>query len=113
MRRPACILSGGETTVTLRGSGLGGRNQEFVLAAAIALDGFGSATIFSAGTDGSDGPTDAAGAIADQNTLRAAPGARAFLRENDSYHFFEKVQGLIKTGPTGTNVMDVRILLVP
>ncbi|MBZ5602043.1 MAG: glycerate kinase [Acidobacteriia bacterium] len=113
VRRPACILSGGETTVTLRGSGLGGRNQEFVLAAAIALDGFGSATIFSAGTDGSDGPTDAAGAIADQNTLRAAPGARAFLRENDSYHFFEKVQGLIKTGPTGTNVMDVRILLVP
>ena len=113
IRRPACILSGGETTVTLRGSGLGGRNQEFVLAAAIALEGFAPVTIFSAGTDGSDGPTDAAGAIADERTLRPGLDARAFLKNNDSYHFFEKVNGLIKTGPTGTNVMDVRILLVP
>ncbi len=112
-RRPACILSGGETTVTLRGSGLGGRNQEFVLAAAIALDGFGPYTILSAGTDGSDGPTDAAGAIADQSTLVAFPAARDFLRENDSYRFFEQTHGLVKTGPTGTNVMDIRILLVP
>lgn len=118
LRRPACILSGGETTVTVRGNGLGGRNQEFVLAAAIELgDGFGSVTIFSAGTDGLDGPTDAAGAIADAHTLaRAAKlhlDARAFLDRNDSYRFFESVDGLIKTGPTGTNVMDVRILLLP
>jgi glycerate 2-kinase len=114
VRRPACVLSGGETTVTLRGSGMGGRNQEFVLAAAIDMaDCPGPFTIFSAGTDGSDGPTDAAGAIADQDTLRTGLDARAFLAANDSYSFFEKVNGLVKTGPTGTNVMDVRILLVP
>jgi len=116
-RPPACILSGGETTVTLRGGGLGGRNQEFVLAAAIALSGAGPATIFSAGTDGADGPTDAAGAVADEQTLDRARkldlDPRGFLADNDSYHFFEKVGGLVKTGPTGTNVMDVRILLVP
>ena len=117
VRRPACILSGGETTVTVRGKGLGGRNQEFVLAAAIALEGFGPATIFSAGTDGLDGPTDAAGAIADERTLARARNlnldARAFLDNNDSYHFFGPLDALVKTGPTGTNVMDVRILLVP
>ncbi len=112
VRRPACILSGGETTVTVRGSGMGGRNQEFVLAAALALEGTRSVTIFSAGTDGSDGPTDAAGAIADETTLRRGVDGRAFLKENDSYRFFERVQGLVKTGPTGTNVMDIRILLV-
>ena len=117
VRPPACILSGGETTVTVRGKGLGGRNQEFVLAAALALDGFGPATIFSAGTDGTDGPTDAAGAIADSETLRRARAfqldARGFLENNDSYHFFERLNALVKTGPTGTNVMDIRILLVP
>ncbi|MBZ5674679.1 MAG: glycerate kinase [Acidobacteriia bacterium] len=111
VRRPACLLSGGETTVTVRGKGLGGRNQEFVLAAAIALEGFGPATIFSAGTDGLDGPTDAAGAIADERT--SVLDAREYLDNNDSYHFFEKLDALVKTGPTGTNVMDVRILLVP
>lgn len=112
----ACFLSGGETTVTIRGSGLGGRNQEFVLAAAIALEQTPQVTIFSGGTDGIDGPTDAAGAVADAATLRRAAllrlDARQFLAHNDSYHFFEKTGGLIKTGPTGTNVMDVRILLV-
>ena len=116
VRPPACILSGGETTVTVRGKGLGGRNQEFVLAAAIALEGFGPVTIFSAGTDGVDGPTDAAGAIADEHTIARARSlgldARRFLADNDSYNFFEKLQALVKTGPTGTNVMDVRILLV-
>jgi hydroxypyruvate reductase len=111
VRRPACLLSGGETTVTVRGKGLGGRNQEFVLAAAIALEGHGPVAIFSAGTDGLDGPTDAAGAIADERTPLA--DARQFLDNNDSYHFFEKLNALVKTGPTGTNVMDVRILLVP
>jgi len=117
MKRPACILSGGETTVTVKGPGLGGRNQEFVLAASLALDGFGPATIFSAGTDGIDGPTDAAGAVADENTLARARklglDPRAFLDENDSYHFFEHLDGLVKTGPTGTNVMDLRVLIVP
>jgi len=111
-----CFLSGGETTVTIRGKGLGGRNQEFVLAAAIALEGTPNVTIFSGGTDGIDGPTDAAGAVADSATLRRAAvlrmNAKQFLADNDSYHFFEKAGGLVKTGPTGTNVMDVRILLV-
>jgi len=116
-RRPACILSGGETTVTVRGKGLGGRNQEFVLAAAIELAGCGPVTIFSAGTDGLDGPTDAAGAIADSRTIGQATklglDPRAYLNDNNSYRFFERLDGLVKTGPTGTNVMDVRILLVP
>lgn len=121
VRRPACILSGGETTVTVRGSGVGGRSQEFVLAAAIALDGHDSVTILSAGTDGADGPGPisgdaAAGAVVDGQTVGRAAAlkldARAFLANNDSYHFFEPLNGLIKTGPTGTNVMDVRILLV-
>jgi glycerate 2-kinase len=109
-RRNVCFLSGGETTVTIRGQGLGGRNQEFVLAAAIALEGTPGVTIFSAGTDGIDGPTDAAGAIADSAAL--SPDARRYLDNNDSYHYFQKTGGLIKTGPTGTNVMDVRLLLV-
>ncbi len=87
-----------------------------MLAAAIALDGFAPVTIFSAGTDGSDGPTDAAGAIADAGTIIRARARgldpRRFLAANDSYHFFEKLKGLVKTGPTGTNVGDVRVLLV-
>jgi len=116
LRPPACVLSGGETTVTIRGSGLGGRNQEFVLAAAIALEGSGPVTVLSAGTDGTDGPTDAAGAIADSSTVGRARAfgmdAAQFLANNDSYHFFERIEGLIKTGPTGTNVMDIRGVLV-
>lgn len=117
LHRPACILSGGETTVTIRGSGKGGRNQEFVLAAALALEGFTPAVIFSGGTDGIDGPTDAAGAYVDSSTLTRARGLhldpQKYLDDNDSYHFFEPLGALIKTGPTGTNVMDVRILLLP
>ncbi len=121
-RPPVCILSGGETTVTIRNrKGRGGRNQEFVLAAAIALygsdDSFGPATIFSAGTDGIDGPTDAAGAIADERTMPRARqlgiDPRRFLERNDSYRFFHKLDALLKTGPTGTNVMDVRMILIP
>jgi hydroxypyruvate reductase len=115
-RRPVCILSGGETTCTVRGTGLGGRNQEFVLAAAIALQGARETVIFSGGTDGLDGPTDAAGAIADGDTVARAAAlgldARDYLANNDSYHFFEPLNGLVKTGPTGTNVMDVRALLL-
>ncbi len=115
VRPPACVISGGETTVTIRGSGLGGRNQEFALAAAIDIDGLPGVTILSGGTDGSDGPTDAAGAAASGHTLARARelglSAADFLANNDSYHFFEAAGGLIKTGPTNTNVMDVRIVL--
>lgn len=114
-RPPVCLISGGETTVTLRGDGLGGRNQEFALACALALDGITGAVALSGGTDGSDGPTDAAGAIADGRTLRRAHeaglDAAALLARNDSYHFFDALGDLIRTGPTGTNVMDVRLLL--
>ena len=117
VRRPACLLSGGETTVTVRGGGKGGRNQEFVLAAALALNSTGPVTILSAGTDGIDGPTNAAGAIADSATLARAISlgldARRMLNDNDAYHFFEPLNALLKTGPTGTNVADVRILLIP
>jgi len=95
---------------------MGGRNQEFVLAAALALEGSDGVTVLSAGTDGTDGPTDAAGAMADSATVSRARtaglDAARFLANNDSYHFFEKIDGLVKTGPTGTNVMDVRVLLV-
>lgn len=113
---PACILTGGETTVTISGNGKGGRNQEFALAAAMEIDDAGPMVIFSAGTDGTDGPTDAAGAVADPTTLKRARAkgleARTFLSENDAYHFFQAIGDLIVTGPTNTNVMDLRIILV-
>jgi hydroxypyruvate reductase len=115
-RPPLCLISGGETTVTLHGEGLGGRNQEFVLAAAIDLAGCDGVVVLSGGTDGTDGPTDAAGAIADGATLCRAEqmglDARRYLAANDSYHFFEPLGDLLKTGPTNTNVMDVRLVLV-
>lgn len=113
---PACVISGGETTVTIRGKGLGGRNQEFALAAAIEIDGWDGMVILSGGTDGTDGPTDAAGAIADGTTVSRARAlelnAEAHLRENDSYHFFQPLADLIITGPTYTNVMDLRLVVV-
>lgn len=113
---PACAISGGETTVTIRGRGKGGRNQEFALAAAIALDGWQGIVVLSAGTDGTDGPTDAAGALADGESVRRAQAmgfhAEAYLEENDSYHFFHKLDDLLITGPTFTNVMDLRLVLV-
>jgi hydroxypyruvate reductase len=113
---PACLISGGETTVTLRGSGKGGRNQEFVLAAALDIAGLPRTVILSAGTDGTDGPTDAAGAIADGETCARARAAgldpRKALDGNDAYPLFEKLGDLILTGPTKTNVMDVRLVLV-
>jgi hydroxypyruvate reductase len=112
VRPPACILTGGETTVTLRGAGLGGRNQEFALAAALDIAGLNNVVVFSAGTDGTDGPTDAAGAIADGDTVRRKPDARRYLDDNDSYHYFESLGDLVITGPTNTNVADVRILLI-
>lgn len=116
VKAPACLISGGETTVTIRGDGKGGRNQEFALAAARDIHGYPQITIASAGTDGTDGPTDAAGAIADGLTLtraqRAGLDAADYLARNDSYHFFEALDDLILTGPTGTNVMDLRLILV-
>jgi len=112
VKPPACIITGGETTVTIRGEGLGGRNQEFALAAAIDLAGMQATVVLSAGTDGTDGPTDAAGAIADGDTLRRNPDAARYLEANDSYHYFHPLGDLVMTGPTNTNVADVRILLV-
>jgi hydroxypyruvate reductase len=112
VRAPACMITGGETTVTIRGEGMGGRNQEFVLAAALEIDGLDRVVVFSAGTDGTDGPTDAAGAIADGDTWRRKPDARAYLDRNDSYRYFEALGDLVITGPTNTNVMDVRLVLV-
>jgi glycerate 2-kinase len=111
VKPPACIISAGETTVTLRGPGLGGRNQEFALAAALDIAGLSGILMFSAGTDGTDGPTDAAGAFADGDTLRRKPDAGDYLDRNDSYHYFEALGDLVKTGPTGTNVMDIRLIL--
>lgn len=114
---PACIISGGETTVTIRGNGLGGRNQEFCLAAALDLAELPPrVVILSGGTDGNDGPTDAAGAVVDPVTVArgrdAGMEAADFLYNNDAYHFFEKTRDLLMTGPTKTNVMDVRLVLV-
>lgn len=109
---PAAIVSGGETTVTLKGDGLGGRNQEFALAAAIDIAGLPNVVVFSAGTDGTDGPTDAAGAVADGETLARNPAAPAYLERNDSYRYFAALGDLVMTGPTNTNVADVHILLI-
>jgi len=120
LERPACVIAGGETTVTLRGGGRGGRNQEMALAFLSALgrspkDGE-SLTFLSAGTDGNDGPTDAAGAVVDADLYRSALGRgldpEAALAGNDSYGFFESAGGLVRTGPTNTNVCDVQVLLV-
>jgi glycerate-2-kinase len=113
--KPAGIIAGGETTVTVTGKGLGGRNQEIALAAAQKLSGMNGVVVASLSTDGVDGPTDAAGAIADGKTLvRAAKMGltpEEYLAENDSYHFFSKLGDLIFTGPTGTNVNDVSVIV--
>lgn len=113
---PACIISGGETTVQVRGEGKGGRNMEFALQAAPLIDGFENLMIASIGTDGTDGPTDAAGAVAHGFTLKNAEkmglDIQEFMNNNDSYHFFKELGDLIITGPTHTNVMDIRIILI-
>jgi glycerate 2-kinase len=113
---PACILSGGETTVTLKAKGRGGRNQEFALAAALDIDGIGPITILSAGTDGTDGPTDAAGAIVDHTTIQRARqaglDANRHLDNNDAYPLLQQLGELLITGPTHTNVMDLHIMIV-
>jgi len=114
--KPACILSGGETTVTIKGKGLGGRNQEFALAGALEISGIEKVVLLSGGTDGTDGPTDASGAMVDHTTVHRAKSMgldpKAHLENNDAYPFFQKLGDLLITGPTHTNVMDVRILLV-
>jgi glycerate 2-kinase len=113
---PACILSGGETTVTIQGNGKGGRNQEFALACVSDIAGLENTVILSCGTDGTDGPTDAAGAIADHTTLSRAKALGLdpdrYLSENNAYPFFSQLNDLVKTGPTRTNVMDIRIILI-
>jgi hydroxypyruvate reductase len=117
---PLCLLAGGETTVTIRGKGKGGRNQEMALAAGLALEEFpdcrGRVLVACVGTDGSDGPTDAAGALVLPDTLRLAHAggfcARTHLAENNAYEYFCRAGTILKTGPTRTNVMDVAALLV-
>ncbi|HEY7746370.1 MAG TPA: glycerate kinase [Desulfuromonadales bacterium] len=111
-----CLLAGGETTVTVRGKGKGGRNMELALAFAIEIEGQPGITLLSAGTDGTDGPTDAAGAIVDGETVVSARlkglDPREYLDNNDSYNFFKTCGGLLITGATGTNVMDIQILVL-
>lgn len=111
--RPFALVAGGETTVTVKGAGLGGRNQELILSAALGLAGEQGFAVGSMDTDGTDGPTHAAGAIASEKTVEQATRRRlkpeSFLEKNDSYHFFAKLNSLIITGPTGTNVGDLLI----
>lgn len=113
--KPACLVMGGETTVTVRGDGRGGRNQELALAAAVALEGLDGVLVATLATDGTDGPTDAAGAFADGSTVargrRLGMEAEQYLARNDSYPFFDGLGDLIRTGPTGTNVNDLVVVL--
>ena len=116
VKKPACLVWGGETTVTVHGHGKGGRSQELALAAAIALDGWDGVLVEALGTDGTDGPTDAAGAIVTGETVSRARAmgldAQAHLADNDAYHFFASLGDWVITGPTGTNVNDLLFILV-
>ena len=113
---PACVIAGGETTVSIQGRGKGGRSQELALACAIAIDGWEGISLLSAGTDGTDGPTDAAGAFVNGATCKRArrmnSDPRDFLLTNDSYTLFASLGDLLKTGPTRTNVMDIICMLI-
>ena len=115
VRPPACLLAGGELTVTVNGKGLGGRAQEFALAAAPSLEGLSRVFVAGFGTDGTDGPTEVAGAVVDGGTIsrarRKGMSHEASLRENDSYRFFHRTGGHVVTGPSGTNVNDVYMIL--
>jgi hydroxypyruvate reductase len=114
MTRPACLISGGESTVTIRGTGKGGRNQELALGATKSLSGSDQLILASLATDGGDGPTDAAGAVTTHETysrgLVMGLDPDDYLRMNDSYHYFEFFGDLIKTGPTLTNVNDLVVI---
>jgi hydroxypyruvate reductase/glycerate 2-kinase len=116
MKRPVCLISGGETTVTVTGGGTGGRNLELALAFAQEIQNVPGITLLSAGTDGKDGSADAAGALVDGETIARARtkglDPEAYLAKNDTYNFFRQVGGLLITGPTGTNVMDVQIIIM-
>lgn len=113
---PCAFIAGGETVVHITGTGKGGRNQELALSAARGLSGIPNAVLFSVGSDGTDGPTDAAGGIVDGSTrdtlLAQGIGIEAVLQQNDAYTALDRVGGLIRTGPTGTNVNDVAVLLL-
>lgn len=115
-KRLKCLISGGETTVMVKGNGLGGRNMELALSFAMEIEGIDGITLLSAGTDGTDGPTDAAGAIVDGYIVKMARkmgvNPERYLDNNDSYNFFKKIDGLFITGPTGTNVMDIQIMMM-
>ncbi|MCK7557426.1 hypothetical protein MKQ70_21430 [Chitinophaga sedimenti] len=112
---PACLLMGGESTVIVKGTGKGGRNQQFALQAGLKLRQ-PNITILSGGTDGTDGPTDAAGAMVNMEIMNEAAAmgknAREALSNNDAYTFFDGTKGLIRTGPTQTNVMDIMLALI-
>jgi glycerate-2-kinase len=112
--RPCLLIAGGETTVTVHGSGSGGRNQELCLSAAATLRGLPDVLLASVGTDGNDGPTDAAGAFVDGTTIQRATAlgldAERYLADNNSYAFFDRLGDLIRTGPTNTNVNDLIFL---
>ncbi len=116
VKKPACLLSGGENTVVIKGSGKGGRNTEFAIQSAISIAGISGTYCTSIATDGTDGPTDAAGAIVDSNTVKLAESKgldiKLYANNNDSYNFFQKLGTLIRTGPTKTNVMDLHIIIV-
>ena len=118
MPRPVCVIASGETTVTVKGTGKGGRNQEFAFAMARSLQALGTGVAAaSIGTDGIDGPTDAAGAIVDLTTFERARTAgiaepQDYLTENNTYEFFDRIGDLIRTGPTSTNVGDLQVILV-
>jgi glycerate-2-kinase len=114
--KPLGIIAGGETTVTVTGKGLGGRNQELALSAALNLKDVNAVAVASMSTDGVDGPTDAAGAVVDERTLARAAKLQLnpedYLAENDSYRFFSRLGDLIFTGPTGTNVNDISLIII-
>ena len=118
LERPACVVASGETTVHVKGSGRGGRNQEFALTLLEGMSQLAPAALASIGTDGRDGPTDAAGAFVHDGvwaTLGPSGGDRvaAALNENDAYPLLDAIGGLVRTGPTGTNVGDLQVLLLP
>ena len=114
--KPVCLLFGGETTVKISGNGLGGRNQHLALTCSMILSGYEGITVLAAGTDGTDGPTDVAGAVVDKETIPDAISENIdpekFLKDYDTYHFFKLTGGHIITGPTLTNVMDIIVVIV-